>query len=138
MKIVVKIKKAGSRKVLGNAVYESEKDIRSLRELLCFLVKEEVDKYNAGDPDKTMLKYLTQKDIEDAAQSGKVGFGYVYGGKKADPVNAVENVLQCFKDGLVRVFKNDEELPELDDEITICDNDEFTIIRMVFLAGRMW
>lgn len=138
MKITVKVKKAGSKKVLVNTVYESEQDIRSLRELLCFLVKEEVEKYNARDSENPCLMYLTEKEIEETAQSGKVGFGYTYSGKNANLGKAIENALQCYKDGLVRVFRNDGEMLELDDELTISDNDVFTIIRMVFLAGRMW
>lgn len=138
MKITVRIKKAGSRKVLENTVYESKQDIRSLRDLLCFLVKEEVEKYNARNSENPMLKYLTEKNIEETAESGKVGFGYTYSGKKADLDKAIENALQCYKDGLVRVFKNDEELLELNDKLVISDSDEFTLIRMVFLAGRMW
>ncbi len=138
MKITIKIKKAGSRKALDKAVYESKQDIGSLRELLCFLVKEDVERYNARNSENPVLKYLTEKDIEEAAQGGKVGFGYTYSGRKADLDKAVENALECYKDGLVRVFKNDEELLDLNGELNICDGDEFTIIRMAFLAGRMW
>ena len=58
--------------------------------------------------------------------------------KKADPGKAVANAIQCWEDGLVRVFMNDEELAELDAPLTIEAQAVFTFMRLTFLAGSIW
>ena len=50
----------------------------------------------------------------------------------------MENALQCFLDGLVRIFRNEEELSELDQSAGLREGDILTLIRLTFLSGRMW
>lgn len=58
--------------------------------------------------------------------------------RKADCVKAVKNAIQCFEDGMVRVFQNETELKNLDEPVQIQEGDCFTLIRLTFLAGRLW
>ena len=81
---------------------------------------------------------MTAQEIVDQAESGRVGFGRIFSDKKADFEAAAENALQCFEDGLVRVFQNEDELEGLDSPIEIREGDRFTFIRLTFLAGRLW
>ena len=85
-----------------------------------------------------VIPWLTKEEVEDQAAAGKVGFGRIYSDKKADEAKAVENALQCFEDGLVRVFQGDQELTELDGPVRLKEGDRFTLIRLTFLAGRLW
>ena len=50
----------------------------------------------------------------------------------------MENACQCFSDGLVRVFRNEEELTELDGPVRLWEGDCLTLIRLTFLSGRLW
>ena len=81
---------------------------------------------------------MTDEEIEAKSETGKVGFGSIYSDKKADLTKAIENACQCYKDGIVRIFQNEEELENLDTIIRIQEGDTFTFVKLVFLAGRMW
>lgn len=139
MKIYIRMKAAGKRRpILDHVPYELPDNISTLREFLEELVHQEVEKYNRKGTDVQMISFLIREEIEEQAGIGKVGFGRIYSEKKADTARAVENALQCYEDGLVRVFQNEEELENPDERIVIHEGDCFTLIRLTFLAGRMW
>ena len=139
MEIYIKVKALGKRKdILAPTLYTIPDDVASLRELLTAIVQKEVDLYNSKQPDTQLIPYLTQQELNDQAEAGKVSFGRIYADKKADSRKAVANALQCWEDGLVRVFMNNEELTQLDAPLVIPDGAVFTLIRLTFLAGRMW
>ncbi len=139
MKIYVQVKAAGKRRpVLERVPYEIPEGICTLRDFLREIVDLEVECYNQKGKDVQVLPFLTKEEVEERAESGKVAFGRIYSEKKADPVKAVENTMQCFEDGLVRVFQNEEERKALDTPMQIQEGDIFTFIRLTFLAGRLW
>ena len=139
MQIYINMKTAGSRKpALAKTPYEIPDSVSSVKELLESLVKIEVERYNQKNEDDTLIKYLTETQIEEQASTGKVSFGRVYSDKKADPEKAAENALQCYQDGLVRVFRNEQEFKQLEEKVHFEAGDEITLIRLTFLAGRMW
>ena len=139
MQIYINMKTAGSRKpALAKTPYEIPDSVCSVKELLESLVEIEVERYNRKSEDDTLIKYLTETQIEEQASTGKVSFGRVYSDKKADPGKAAENALQCYRDGLVRVFRNEQELEQLEETVHFEPGDEITLIRLTFLAGRMW
>ncbi len=139
MQIKIRIKALGKKRdILRPTPYEIPDSVDSLRSLLTAIVETEVEKYNNKDPNAQFVLPLTAEELDDRATVGKVGFGRVYSDKKADPQKAVANALQCWEDGLVRVFMNDAELTELDVALTIPEEAEFTFIRFSFLAGRTW
>lgn len=139
MKIYIQMKAAGKRRpVLDHIPYELPDHVSTLRGFLTELVRIEVERYNEKGTDVQVVPYLTKEEIEDRAEAGKVDFGRIYSEKRADTAKAVENALQCFEDGLVRVFQNDRELDQLDGPVQIQEEDRFTLIRLTFLAGRLW
>ncbi len=139
MKIYAKIKSAGKRRsILENVPYEISDQIGDVRGLICEIVKIEVEKYNNKEKEEQILSFLTDEEIEAKSETGKVGFGSIYSDKKADLAKAIENACQCYKDGIVRIFQNEEELEGLDTNICINEGDNFTFVKLVFLAGRMW
>lgn len=124
--------------ILSPVAYEIPDSVNSLRLLLTALVESEVAKYNSKGTEVQLVPWLTPKEIDDQAAIGKVGFGRLFSDRKAEPQAAVANAIQCWEDGLVRVFMNNTELTELDKPIAIPTDAEFTFIRLAFLAGRMW
>ena len=139
MRIYARVKTPGRRKdILQPTPYDITDAVHSLRELLCALAEAEVNAYNAKEPEKQLVDYLTAEQIDAQAEAGKVSFGSVYSDKKADKLKAVQNVLQCFSDGLVRVLMDGSELTELDAPLEISENAEFTFIRLTFLTGSRW
>ena len=83
-------------------------------------------------------KVLTRADIADLAETGRIAFGIVYNGKQVDADEAVANALQGYDDGLFRIFLNGRLLGEADEAIELCEGDLLTVVRLTFLAGRMW
>ena len=139
MQIYINMKTAGSRKpALAKTPYEIPDSVSSVKELLESLVKIEVERYNQKNEDDILIKYLTQAQIEEQASTGKVSYGRVYSDKRANPEKAAENALQCYQDGLVRIFQNERELEHLEEKVHFEPGDEITLIRLTFLAGRMW
>lgn len=81
---------------------------------------------------------MTEQQVADMAEVGKIAFGINYGGREQDVGKAVEDALQAFEDGLYRVFLNDGELEGTDDSLHLRDGDSLTFIRLTMLAGRLW
>ena len=75
-----------------------------------------VSEYNERKDEGQVLRYLTKEEISGLASAGKVSFG-VRGGNDADPEKAVENALQCFEDGIYRIFAGEEELTGLEEPV---------------------
>lgn len=85
-----------------------------------------------------LLKVLSNDEIEEKAQTGKVSFGIHYNLNLITDEKAKENARQCFEDGLVTLFIDEERYERLDDVITVHNRSQVTFVKMVFLAGRMW
>lgn len=138
MKVFVNMKKAGSKRMaLTKIEYDFPFSEATLEEIISFFVETEVKKYN-NSRDLKALKYLCEKDIEDDAILGKIHFNESKTDRKASILLAIDNALECYKDGLIRVFINDAELVDLNETITVKENDIFTFIRLSFLTGRSW
>lgn len=134
--IYVRMKKPGKGmgKDLAPTPFVLEKKPETLGELLAALTELGVKDYNARKDQGQILPFLTREEIAGQAFRGKVAFG-VHGGETADSKKAVENTLQCFEDGIYRVFAGDEELTELGGEILWKENLVFTLVRLTMLSG---
>lgn len=113
---------------------EIEKRPKTVRELLIFLVRAEVQRYQERKEQGELLQWLTVEEIADQAAVGKVSFG-IQEGNDADEEKAAANAIQCFEDGIYRVFLGETELLELDEEIPQTEEMVFTFIRLTMLSG---
>ena len=139
MEIYVRVKALGRpRDILAPIPYTIPDGVSSLRLLLTAIVQQEVANFNSRGTETQLIPYLTQQALEAQSQTGKISFGRLYSDKKADPQKAVANALQCWEDGLIRVFMNEEELTEPDAPLVVPNGAVFTFIRLTFLAGSMW
>ncbi len=134
--IYVRMKKPGRqmRKDLSPTSFILDRKPKTTRELLLSLTELGVKDYNARKDTGQILPFLTKEEIADQATRGKVSFG-VHGGNEANPEKAAENTIQCFEDGIYRVFAGDEELTELDARIPWKEDLIFTFIRLTMLSG---
>lgn len=139
MDIYVRVKAIGKRKdILAPTPYTIPDGICSLRQLLTAVVQKEVAQYNIKEAEAQLIPFLTQQQLDEQSKIGKVSFGTIYSDKKANPDKAVTNVIQCWEDGLVRVFMDEEEITELDKTIHVSEETVFTFMRLTFLAGSIW
>lgn len=142
MEIKVNIKSMGKRKQSVEPVmYDlplGEKGAFTVRQLVTELTRAGVEDYNRRLEEPEILKCLTKENIEDQAKGGKVSFGVIYGEKAADFQKAADNAIQCFEDGIYRIFLDDRPLERLDEEIGEAGKGTFTFVRLTMLSGRLW
>lgn len=139
MRVLVNMKKLGKRKnSIEKVPYELIGKPSTVRELIEKMVDVCVGDYNKRKESKELLTNLSLQDIKAQEESGKISFGVNYGERSADGEKAVENALQCFEDGIYRIFCNGVQLEKLNDEIELDEDSELTFVRLTMLAGRMW
>lgn len=134
--IYVRMKKLGKQKSadLQPIPFELDTKPETVRELLVSLTKLGVEQYNARKDEGQLLAYLTKEEIAEQAQRGKISSG-LRGGGDAKEDQAIENTLQCFEDGIYRVFAGEQELTSLSDGIPWTEDMVFTFIRLTMLSG---
>lgn len=139
MKVLVNMKKLGSRRnSITQVPYELDSAPETVRELITQMVSVCVRDYNTRMENKELLNNLSMKEMEDQAAAGKISFGVNYGETQAEEAKAVENALQCFEDGIYRIFCGTKQLQSLEEKITLAEECELTFVRLTMLAGRMW
>jgi hypothetical protein len=138
MTIYLKAKAISKRKPLIDRIaFEIDVPIATAGELIAYIVKRNVDEYNNKNVDVSLFQYLTKEEVELGDKAGKIGWGDRRNEYAQDVAQALENASGCFRDGIFKLFINDEEVC-FDDKISLKDNDEITFIRLTMLAGRMW
>ncbi|HVI48614.1 MAG TPA: hypothetical protein VM802_27345 [Chitinophaga sp.] len=60
----------------------------SLREFLLAVVKQQVTEYNSKSSEKNLLPFLSKQEIDNQANTGKIGLGNIYNENKADVLEA--------------------------------------------------
>ena len=130
------MKKLGkqNRVDIAPAMFELNEKLQTVRVLLVNLTRLGVRQYNERKDEGQLLAYLTKEEIAAQASRGKISSG-LRGGADAVEDKAVENTLQCFEDGIYRVFAGEEELTALSDAIPWKDDIVFTFIRLTMLSG---
>ena len=157
MKLRVNVKSVSKRrKAVEETVCEVAGCPGTVRELILVVVDSQVEEYNSRLEQSEMLLQdfsrpgsspaalpevlacLTKEEIEDQAEKGKISFGISYGEKKADKKAAGKNAIQCFEDGIYRIFMDGQSLEELEERIVVTEEKVFTFVRLTMLTGRMW
>ena len=107
----------------------------TLRALLAEIVAHEVEAFRARQTDRQTISLLTQQQIELGVMRGKVDAGGNAETQDVDTETAIVTAIQAFEDGLFYLFLGDEQLTELDEELTLTDTSKLTFIRLTALAG---
>ncbi|MEY9979352.1 hypothetical protein [Lysinibacillus sp. RC79] len=126
-----------SRK-LQKIPFTIEEPVHTLKDLLKQLVTQEVHNYNEKAVDTPLHIYITDQQLEDAAQHGKVHFGEKKNASTQSVDQAISIVFQAFEDELFLVLQNEEQLNSLNEPLAIREDDVFTFIKLTMLAGRIW
>lgn len=134
--IYARMKKLGKQKRGDTAPvpFVLERKPETLLELLTLLTEYSVKEYNARKDEGQMLSFLTEEEIGEQARRGKIAFG-LRGGGDAVLEEALENTVQCFTDGIYRVFAGEKELTGLSETICWSDDLIFTFVRLTMLSG---
>ena len=65
-------------------------------------------------------------------------FASRYGQNNDTPDRALQVMLRAFADGLVRIFVDEEEVTELDADLSLKEGSEVVFLRLTLLTGLMW
>lgn len=139
VKVFISIKRAGDRRhCLARTPFELPDAALTLQQLIECVVTSNVTDYNSKRVDADFVRYLTQPDIDDQLTVGKVGFGRRFASVSVDASDAVDAARQAFLDGLYRVFVDDAEVRDLDENLPLHEGSLIAFVRLTFLAGRLW
>ena len=121
------------------AILRDEKtSMKEFRELIEESVKSCISAYKARANSAKNPTPLTDEQFDGMREIGKFAFGVHYNENEIDEAKAIETAIDAVTDGLVRVFKGNDEITDLDAEIEIAEGDVFTFVRLTMLSGRMW
>ncbi len=138
MKLFVRVKAAGKRKdVLQLEPIEIPEELVRIKDVITFIVKQNVNAYNNRQIDAPLFKFLSNQEIADLAHIGKISFGDRKNEAQQDEQEAIDNAWQCYQDGIYRVLINDQEILE-STPLQFKEQDVLTFIKLTMLAGRMW
>lgn len=115
-----------------------DKTPRTFRELIEESVRSCVSAYKARANNAKDPTPLTDEQFDGMKEIGKFAFGVHYNENETDEHKAIQTAIDAVTDGLVRVFKGNDEITDLDAEIEISEGDVFTFVRLTMLSGRMW
>lgn len=139
MKVKITVKQMGKkRNKIDEADFTLRRQPQSVKELIEESVHTCVSLYNQRWDKKDAAMPLSDSEIEDMSEIGKIAFGINYGNKEAEEDLAVQTAIQAYEDGLVRIFLNQEELGDIGQEITVSEGDCLLFIKMTMLSGAMF
>lgn len=108
----------------------------TLRRLIERIVVEQVAAFQQRQADNQVLRTLTSRQIDAAAERGKITMGQSdVGVQDVDEEAAIGAALQAFEDGLYLVVIDDVEQKQLDGEVHLTDESRITFLRLTLLAG---
>ena len=148
MIVLVNQKSIGKNKRIKTVPLEYKNVPSNVYELIEETVKIMVNDFYARAKNKETP--LTEEQIQDLSEIGRVSFGIIYNDKMPDIKEAVDTAVLAYRDGLVAIFINDElievsaEQPTpTEEELKNCsrelhENDTISFVRLTMLAGRMW
>lgn len=109
---------------------------RTLRDVISRIVRDEVKAFRQRQHDRQFLRALTAKEIEAAAEKGKIQMGESeVGPQEVDEDHAVGAALQAFEDGMYLVVIDDVEQSQLDQPVFLTADSRITFIRLTLLSG---
>lgn len=140
MNIKITIKQLGKkRSKITEKDFTLENNPTTVSELIKEAVHTLVKEHNLRMEQKDVNQApLTDEQIMDMSEIGKIAFDLNYNDKQADEDKAVFVAIQSYEDGLVRIFKGDEELTDINQCIDLKENDVLTFLRLTMLAGRVY
>ncbi|GGR94418.1 hypothetical protein [Deinococcus sedimenti] len=107
----------------------------TLEQLLTALVEHELAAYDQRQAGVGVLRVLTERELEDAALTGRVALSPQDRAATVTPEDAARTALTAFRDGLYYVFLDDEQLTDLSAPVTLRPDSTLLLLRLTALAG---
>lgn len=139
MNVYINVKKSSSRKnSITKLPYEITLPVNTVKDFIEQIVESCVEEYNSRLENKELLHVLSISEMEDKTSEGKIAFGVNYGIEKARNEQALKDALQCFQDGIFRIYIGKVPCKALEEKINLSEDCEITFIKLTMLTGKMW
>ena len=139
IRIYVALKHMGNlTKKIKTYPFDLAKTPQTFRELVEESVRSCIASYKARAENANNPQPLSDEEWRGMQEIGKFAFGVHYNENDINEAKAVKTALDAVRDGIVRVFKGNDELIGLENELEISEGDVFTFVRLTMLSGRMW
>jgi hypothetical protein len=136
MLIYVSVKQMSKRKSIQKCPFLLQKEPHTLRELVEESVRSTLCSYRERAQGNELP--LDEAQWEEMREAGKFAFGFHYNTNEITEEKAVSTALEAVRDGVVRIFQDNELLEDLNQTVTVQEGDTFTFIKLTMLSGRMW
>lgn len=139
IKVFVSLKTPGNAlKIVRSYPFMLGSEPHSFRDLITESVRSCLSAYRARAARGKIPLPLTDEQFDGMREVGKFAFGFHYNEKEPDEAKAIGTAWEAVGDGLVRVFRGNEELTDPDAALAVNEGDVFTFVRLTMLSGRMW
>ncbi len=135
--LTLSVKQLGRKKALTSRDYSlgNFSSQPTLRQLLERIVTLEVEAFRQRQTDNQFLRVLTESQLLEAAESGKISLGGQEFKQEVNTDQAIETAIQAFQDGLYYAFYGENQIEYLTDTLDLELNQELMFLRLVALAG---
>lgn len=107
----------------------------TVRDLLSFLVRQEVEAFQRRQTAQRILPYMTTAQVEKGAAQGKIDPRPELPVATVAVDRAIANAVQSFTDGLFFLFVDDQQQDDIDAPLMLLPNSRITLLRLIALAG---
>ncbi len=107
----------------------------TLQDLITHIVREEVAAFKSRQEKHRFIRVLTERQIEEGQQAGRIDPAKKEFVQEVDPEDAVKTALLAFEDGLYYVFIDDRQHTALSAPVTVDENSQVLFLRLVALTG---
>jgi len=138
MRVNVIMKQASSRKAVLNAVSFELEQPETVKDLLIQMVTLCVKQYHQRIELQSFLHVLSQEEIIEGMNTGKLRLGILDNTKQVNLQQAIEAVIHGFEDGLIVLFVDHQRQESLEDLLEIHEGSELIFVKLAMLSGRLW
>ncbi|MFC4425164.1 hypothetical protein [Deinococcus navajonensis] len=133
--MIVETKLVGRRTPFERRSLELPDEAHTLRSLLTRLVHQEVQAYGERQESVGVLRVLTQRELQDAAFTGRVSVAPQARSGDVSAQEATQTALTAFADGLYYVFVDETQITALDEPVALRPDSTLLLVRLTALAG---
>jgi hypothetical protein len=135
--LTLSLKQLGRKKTLETRSYPlGEFALQpTLQDLIARIVALEVEAFRQRQSSNLLVRALTESQLLEAAQSGKISMGGAETAQEVNTDQAIAVALQAFEDGLYYAFYGEQQLEKLSDVVPLEFGHELMFLRLVALAG---
>ena len=107
----------------------------TLRDLIARVVTVEVEAFRDRQEELRLVRVLSSKQIDQAAERGKIDMGGRDFNQEIEVDQAVAAAWQAFEDGIYLILIDGRELSDLDARVFLRSDSRVSFVRLALMAG---